>query len=82
MTAIYILLSEHNDYNQHGEYFLAAFHTKPSITELASVCSSLDIYIGETIPEGIIFLTSLIETGIVTTNPKDITYFLKEIPLL
>lgn len=63
MNKIWILTSEHNDYNQHGEYFLAAFHTKPSITELASVCSSLDIYIGE-------------------TNPKDITYFLKEIPLL
>jgi|DEB0MinimDraft_4_1074332.scaffolds.fasta_scaffold426591_2 hypothetical protein len=31
---VWILTSEHNDYNQHGEYFIAWFKTKPSEKEL------------------------------------------------
>lgn len=31
---VYILTSEHNDYDQHGEYFLAVFKQKPTSTQL------------------------------------------------
>ena len=31
---IYILTREHNDYDQHGEYFVAWFRKKPSTFEI------------------------------------------------
>ncbi len=34
MKSIWILTEEYNDYDQHGEYFLAAFKEKPSLEEL------------------------------------------------
>ena len=30
----WVLTSENNDYDQHGEYFRAAWHAKPSLEEL------------------------------------------------
>ena len=30
----YILTRSHNDYSQHGSYFVAWFHRKPTIEEL------------------------------------------------
>lgn len=32
---VWILTSEHNDYDQHGEYFLEVFKDKPTIEQLA-----------------------------------------------
>lgn len=34
MAEIWVLTSEYNDYDQHGEYFIAAFHGKPSAADL------------------------------------------------
>lgn len=34
---MWILTYEENDYNQHGEYFLAAWSNKPSIEQLEKV---------------------------------------------
>lgn len=82
MNKIWILTSEHNDYNQHGEYFLAAFAAKPTVANLATACNSLSIPIGETIAEGITFLSTLIEKGTIKVMPAEITYHLIEIPLL
>jgi hypothetical protein len=33
---VWILTSENNDYDQHGEYFRAVFAKKPSLKELAT----------------------------------------------
>lgn len=34
---VWILTSEYNEYDQHGEYFLAVFKSKPTIEQLATV---------------------------------------------
>ena len=34
MASVWIITEGFNDYDQHGEYFVAAFDHKPSITEL------------------------------------------------
>lgn len=34
MAEIWVLTSEYNDYDQHGEYFIAAFYGKPSAADL------------------------------------------------
>lgn len=34
---VWILTSEYNDYDQHGEYFEAVFGTKPHHTELTAM---------------------------------------------
>jgi len=33
-TKVYILTCQFNEYNQHGEYFVAAFQNLPTIEEL------------------------------------------------
>jgi hypothetical protein len=33
---VWVLTTEHNDHDQHGEYFVAAFETKPTAKELAA----------------------------------------------
>lgn len=32
----YVLVSEYNDYDQHGSYFVAWFRKKPTVKELAN----------------------------------------------
>lgn len=34
--SVWVLTTEYNDYDQHGEYFEAVFATKPTVKELAS----------------------------------------------
>ena len=34
---VWILTKEYNDYNQHGEYFVAAFKGKPSREQVAKI---------------------------------------------
>lgn len=34
---IWVLTKEYNDYDQHGEYFVAAFSAKPTAEQLAKV---------------------------------------------
>lgn len=36
MDKIWILTEEYNDYDQHGEYFLAVFKEKPNHSKLTS----------------------------------------------
>ena len=38
MTKVWILTSEYNEYDQHGEYFEHIWFHKPSLKELSSVC--------------------------------------------
>jgi len=34
MTKIWVLTRSHNDYNQHGNYFVAAFRRTPELEQL------------------------------------------------
>lgn len=34
VTNVWLLTREHNDYDQHGEYFIAVFAEKPTIQQL------------------------------------------------
>lgn len=34
---VWVLTSEHNDYDQYGEYFLAVYKEKPSLKECESI---------------------------------------------
>lgn len=36
----YVLLSEYNEYDQHGSYFIAWFHQKPTIEEVCKAMQS------------------------------------------
>lgn len=36
---VWVLTSEHNDYDQHGEYFEAVFHKEPTLEVLADYFS-------------------------------------------
>lgn len=33
-NTVWVLTEEHNDYNQYGEYFIAAFMEKPTVEKL------------------------------------------------
>lgn len=37
MKTVWVLTSEYNAYDQYGEYFIHAWHEKPSATQLAKV---------------------------------------------
>ena len=36
MDKVWILTEQYNDYDQHGQYFVAAFSKKPTVRDLAS----------------------------------------------
>lgn len=38
-SGVWVLTSENNDYDQHGEYFRAAFASKPTLGQLATYFS-------------------------------------------
>lgn len=44
---VWILTSEYNDYNQHGEYFIAAFQNKPTESQIFQTCSEAGYYVNE-----------------------------------
>lgn len=63
---MYILLREHNDYNQYGDYFCAAFINKPSVEELMHIINESEEYCLQ------------ILNGIERKNGEDIWYKLTE----
>jgi len=73
----WILSYEVNDYNQCGEYFVAAYATKPSKSTLSEslVDDSNDcLEINDT------FMKHLLEGGGRTTKQENEWYILKEVP--
>jgi hypothetical protein len=60
---VWVLTSEHNDYDQHGTYFLAVWENKPDLAQLAEYFAAERIAIGSTIAEGVVFLTHLQNGG-------------------
>lgn len=44
MKKVYVLTREHNEYDQHGEYFEAVFEKKPSLEVLAKWMKENDGY--------------------------------------
>lgn len=51
---VWILTSEYNDYDQHGEYFEAVFETKPTKEQLADVMDEYphSVYVEHTLKGG------------------------------
>ena len=44
-TQSYVLLSEYTDYDQHGAYFIAWFHSKPTSTDIYNALALDGFYI-------------------------------------
>lgn len=40
--SIWVLTKEYNDYNQHGEYYVAAFKEKPSTEMIKTIINCSD----------------------------------------
>lgn len=34
---VWVLTSEHNDYDQHGEYFITVFKSKPCVVQISAI---------------------------------------------
>lgn len=64
---VWVLTREHNDHDQHGEYFVAFWFTKPSITQLAKFFSNSDkdgfAPSNRSVMDAVAFLTHLLEGG-------------------
>ena len=54
---------EHNDYDQHGEYFVAVFSRKPSHGELASALSVEGYGCGSDMMAAVSFLEHILSGG-------------------
>ena len=44
---MWVLTTEFNDYDQHGEYFMAAFIEKPTFKQLKSITEQTDVIVGK-----------------------------------
>lgn len=58
---MYVLTSEANDYNQHGEYFEAVFKEKPSLQELSNLFYNKSLE--ELDQHGILFIVHIFNGG-------------------
>lgn len=59
---VWILTSEYNDHDQHGEYFEAAFENKPSLKELAEFFTSAN-NMPRNVMEAVAFLEHVLAGG-------------------
>lgn len=80
---VWVLVSTVNDYNQHGEYFEAAFNSKPSIEQLAAFFDDV-AGMPSNVMAALAFLISLAAGGAVapTQDEQATSYTLKEYTLL
>ena len=44
---MWIVTEEHNDYDQHGEYFVAWYGSKPTFAQLKELTGSGDVTVGK-----------------------------------
>lgn len=44
---MFIVTTEFNDYDQHGEYFVAAYNEKPTFKQLKELIGERDIIVGK-----------------------------------
>ena len=79
---VWVLTREHNDYDQHGEYFEEVFAKKPSISEFADYFSKADQGVMKygTPMEALSFIERLREGG-GRKDSEDTWYNLKEVEL-
>ena len=75
-NTVWVLTAEANDYDQHGEYFIAVWGSKPDHTQL------IDATVGNqpasSVPELLKFILHL-EAGGGRRDSEDFWYHLKEI---
>jgi hypothetical protein len=74
----WVLTREHNEYDQHGEYFVAVFSRKPTHAELASVFSQDGYFRGNDIMAALAFIEHLL-TGGGQQKQEDTWYNLAEV---
>lgn len=81
MKTVWVLTSEHNDYDQHGEYFEAAFAQKPTIKQLAEYLGYNKPNITYNVMEAVALLEHIRDGGGRRDNEQH-WYNLKEVTLL
>lgn len=65
-AGVWVLTSEHNDYDQHGEYFHAVWAEKPTLGQLAEYFAKESIKPSSTtnnVMEAVAFLEHLLKSG-------------------
>lgn len=77
---IYVLTSKHNDYDQHGQYFLGAFAEKPSLEVLAAWFKDAE-GLPHNIMEAVAFLENLRAGKDASLHNGEVYYYLKLVEL-
>jgi len=49
---VWILTEEYNNYDQHGEYFVAVFANKPTAKQVAEICNIYEEFAGHILDGG------------------------------
>lgn len=80
MKKIWILTREHNQYDQEGEYFVAAFASKPTHGRLAKVLSGDGYANLADVMAAVAYLEHVLEGG-GREEDEDVWYNLREEPL-
>ena len=78
---VWVLTEEHNDYNQHGEYFVAVFGDLPTVQRLASALSLHDGASRPNVMEALALIEH-IRNGGGRIGTEDVWYNLKEQELI
>ena len=78
MSKVWVLTTEHNDYNQHGAYFVAVFQKKPSLAKLAEWFANNENISFPSVMAGIAFLEHLLSGG-GRKDSEDQWYILEEV---
>lgn len=79
MKKVWVLTRSHNDYDQHGEYFVAVFGRKPDIKRLAEAMEMESGSLGN-LMQAIAFLSHIIEGG-GRRGTENVWYQLEEVDL-
>lgn len=65
---VWILTAEHNDYDQHGEYFISVFKSKPCVIQISAI-------LGEQVPFE--YCQHIVNKG-GRLGVEDVWYYLRE----
>jgi len=82
MTKIFVLTREHNEYDQHGSYFVRAFSELPSLEKLAEVIQTEgDFHCQAMNTDFAIALSEHLRKGGGRRGTEDVWYNLDEVEL-
>lgn len=78
MESVWVLTREHNDYDQHGEYFVEVYKEKPNFEQLKAV---VEDHYYEYEPKLEHVVGNLLRKGGDRIKSESVWFHLKEIPL-